>query len=455
MTSSKFRVSKEHFYDAYDFEVDDKCEQLKLDFSISQELWAHVFILKNGEQIGQTLLTHEQVTRQVIVGKKAMMTSPTVLPQEQLSGHWRILFFITGIGNSEEEFGISYEIIANESKVSESEIDLLTEVPKVKRKGDWVKGDLHTHTLYSDGRMTRKKNLEVAKQQQLDFFAATDHNIVTAIWPKDTDVLVIPGCELTTEFGHCNYWGVTKEILNITDAEKMLKPATIAQLIEENEGEGILSINHSFLHPWEWQVDIPIRLITAYEIINDPTNPDNDGATKKALAYWTKLWNSGWKITGVGGSDSHMLPTEHYPDANQPSIMGDPSTFVHVKELTEENVLDGIKKGATIVSRVGKINFTSQDDDALVPGKQVAVGTRRFSLDLESKDSYVINWVFDGKIVKSSKKSQSSYELKQKIAGYHWLRADVLSDDGLLQATFTPVYWGEKIPSTSTFKELL
>src|SRR5699024_9351246 len=46
----------------------------------------------------------------------------------------------------------------------------------------WYKGDFHTHTIYSDGEMTREENIEMANKQSLDFFVATDHNIIPTSW---------------------------------------------------------------------------------------------------------------------------------------------------------------------------------------------------------------------------------------------------------------------------------
>src|SRR5699024_12658778 len=68
----------------------------------------------------------------------------------------------------------------------------------------WYKGDFHTHTIYSDEEMTREENIEIANKQSLDFFVATDHNIIPTSWYDSSNILVIPGTEVTSTLGHFN-----------------------------------------------------------------------------------------------------------------------------------------------------------------------------------------------------------------------------------------------------------
>ena len=50
----------------------------------------------------------------------------------------------------------------------------------------WYKGDFHTHSIYSDGKMTREENMVSAANQKLDFFVATDHNVLPTSWFDET-----------------------------------------------------------------------------------------------------------------------------------------------------------------------------------------------------------------------------------------------------------------------------
>ena len=83
----------------------------------------------------------------------------------------------------------------------------LTFTPKHLRL---LKGDLHTHTLASDGVLTVEELAGQAQRHGLDFLAITDHNqMVTAdALPHMPGLTLIPGVEWTHYQGHANFLGV-------------------------------------------------------------------------------------------------------------------------------------------------------------------------------------------------------------------------------------------------------
>ena len=71
-----------------------------------------------------------------------------------------------------------------------------------------MKIDLHNHTSYSDGLYTPKELLEIAKRENVDCFALTDHDSVFGceeiqVYAKNFNIHVLSGMELSTEYkGH-------------------------------------------------------------------------------------------------------------------------------------------------------------------------------------------------------------------------------------------------------------
>lgn len=68
-----------------------------------------------------------------------------------------------------------------------------------------IKCDLHTHSIYSDGRYTPKEIIKMANHRDLDFISLTDHDTLTginqAILEADKlKVNFIPGIELSTDY---------------------------------------------------------------------------------------------------------------------------------------------------------------------------------------------------------------------------------------------------------------
>src|SRR5512132_1814479 len=70
----------------------------------------------------------------------------------------------------------------------------------------WYRGDLHTHTVHSDGRRTLAGLAADARAAGLDFIASTEHNTPSASlgWGGHAgpDLLVIDGQEVTSRDGH-------------------------------------------------------------------------------------------------------------------------------------------------------------------------------------------------------------------------------------------------------------
>src|SRR4051794_18051185 len=79
-----------------------------------------------------------------------------------------------------------------------------TSVPGTGR--GWYRGDLHVHTVHSDGSQTQADVLAYARAAGLDFIGSSDHNTDSAqrTWGRyvDDDFLVIAGEEVTTRAGH-------------------------------------------------------------------------------------------------------------------------------------------------------------------------------------------------------------------------------------------------------------
>jgi predicted metal-dependent phosphoesterase TrpH len=72
----------------------------------------------------------------------------------------------------------------------------------------YKKGDFHIHTTGSDGNLTPKEVVELARKRGVDIISITDHNNTQGIDEaiksgKDCDITVIPGVELSTKFNSC------------------------------------------------------------------------------------------------------------------------------------------------------------------------------------------------------------------------------------------------------------
>ena len=207
------------------------------------------------------------------------------------------------------------------------------------RSGHWWKGDLHMHTVHSDGNWTVAELISSARKSGLDFIAITDHN--TASHHEEIDrlskgsrqPLVLRGEEITTYGGHTNAWGLPAG----TWIDFRTRPgdsSRIANIAAQAHRAGaLISINHPFVlcGGCSWSYDPSARDFDSIEVWNGPW----DFTDEPAVKMWDKVLQSGRRITAIASSDSHR------PDAP----IGKPTTHVAARVLSQRSLLQGIRQG--------------------------------------------------------------------------------------------------------------
>jgi PHP domain len=93
---------------------------------------------------------------------------------------------------------------------------LFADYPVVRPAGgepEWVRGAFHVHTKRSDGRGTVEEVAAAAKAAGLHFVVLTDHNDFGPREPVYQDgVLLVPGVEISTRYGHLVALGLEKPL---------------------------------------------------------------------------------------------------------------------------------------------------------------------------------------------------------------------------------------------------
>jgi hypothetical protein len=206
----------------------------------------------------------------------------------------------------------------------------------------WYRGDLHAHTQHSDATGSLADLAATARMQGLDFVAVTDHNTVSHL-PHLTaaggdDLLLIPGQEITTYYGHANAWGIRG-----WQEFRGRDTATMARIIAAAHAAGALvSANHpkDGGPAWEYSPDLPFDCV---EVWQKPWPECNT----QSLAFWDRLLRQGRRVVAVGGSDRHVPPFTGSPEAYD---LGTPTTWVYADELSVTGILAGIRAGHVFIS---------------------------------------------------------------------------------------------------------
>ncbi|MBA2260915.1 MAG: PHP domain-containing protein [Acidobacteria bacterium] len=204
----------------------------------------------------------------------------------------------------------------------------------------WYAGDLHLHTVHSDGSFEPAQVLEMARASGLDFVAITDHNNTThaVARPPDPDrkPLHIVGEEITTPGGHANVWGLKPgDWLDFRMAANDTRMIDVAAAAHARGA--LFSINHPVADcdACDWKQPTPER-VDAIEVWNGGLGPQPG-----AIAIWDKLLAKGRRVTGVASSDWHRAP----------GYIGAGSVRVFAEALTEPAILDAVAAGAVVMMR--------------------------------------------------------------------------------------------------------
>jgi predicted metal-dependent phosphoesterase TrpH len=170
-------------------------------------------------------------------------------------------------------------------------------VPKIS-----VRADLHVHSIYSpDSQITPKDLIYFAKKHGLNAVAITDHNIVEGalkIAKETTDLLIIPGIEVSSANGH---------IVGLNVREVIPKGLRVDETVDKIHAAGGVAIAcHPFaLFKGSLQKNVSDKF-DAIETINARAFPFSRSC-KKAEEVAKKF-----NLPRVAGTDAHYAPQVGY-----------------------------------------------------------------------------------------------------------------------------------------------
>jgi hypothetical protein len=220
---------------------------------------------------------------------------------------------------------------------------VLSQVPPAAEPG-WVRGDLHCHSLYSDGDSWPSELLVRASELGLDFLAITDHN--GALFPTRPDEpaglpLLLPGIEVTTYGGHWNVWGIRRWF----DFRDPTSAGVAAEMRRAVAAGGFVSINHP--RPWgpDWDYE-GIDVNHAVEVWNGPWERLNP----VCVAFWEDQLAQSLRVVAVGGSDTHKLRGGG-DGILPPAKLAEPTTWIEVgPNLDTASLLAGLRAGRCFIT---------------------------------------------------------------------------------------------------------
>jgi hypothetical protein len=288
--------------------------------------------------------------------------TPSYYPGDLPAGKWRLLM---GVPTIRDGVTSRYRIVVRLTPDGPSQPSPTALAPAIAASGPrWYQGELHTHTLHSDGFGCAdgrggagpcgvQQVVDAASRRGLDFVAVTDHNTTSHhqelvdLQPRYERMLLLRGQEVTSFYGHANVYG-TSEVVDFRIGHPGVTASTV--FAQAHRLGGLVSVNHPARETGEkctgcgWNApDTDWSQVDAMEIVNQFTVT---GPTA-GEPFWQARLNEGRRLTGVGGSDDHGASTR------AGSAVGTPANAIFATSLSEAGLLAGIRAGHLYVKTRG------------------------------------------------------------------------------------------------------
>ncbi len=244
--------------------------------------------------------------------------------------------------------------------------DLLPDSVRGRTAG-WYRGDLHLHSVHSDGARTVDRMVVDARASGLDFIATSDHNTSSTgvSWHGNipSDLLVINAEEVTTRHGHWLAVGLPQGEW----VDWRYAPGDRGELDRHVQRVHSLGGLVVAAHPatpgpgsfWEFGLDH----VDAMEVWNGPWTLD-DAAN---VALWHGALCAGKRLPGLGNSDSHATT----------DIIGLPHNVVHASALSTTAILTSLRQGRSYAAESASVtvDFTASGAGRTAgPGEELPLG---------------------------------------------------------------------------------
>lgn len=369
----------------------------------------------------------------VITGDRAT-TSQLYIPGPLYAGTWHIAQRMTRCPKAGLKYTYNIAFSFDGPVPPSSFADAGCDQGIIDQSAGWYPGDMHLHTIRSDGKLTLPESIEQHKSQGYRFMVSTDHNTSSAHYdfadslrhhPK---MLLICGEEWTTSSGHAN--GVGMRPGSLLDFRVDIGDGGLPSIIDMAHGMGALFVvNHPFSIKWKYP-DAEWEKADAIEVWNGPFGEDD----RQAIALWESKIKAGRRIGAVGGSDTHgAIPRT--------------ATFVYASNLSIPAIMQGLRNQNVFVSEGPKGPMLILSSGDALPGDYVCIdedGCVPIQLKVFSGKGKTLRLIWSGseeKIEVDSHYFRIDRKLKMDASQKHgFVRAELLKPDGGMSALTNAIY---------------
>lgn len=301
-------------------------------------------------------------------------------------------------------------------------------LPSQSPASQWYKGNLHTHTINSDGDSSPDAVARWYKEHRYHFLALTDHNYFTdpqglnAFFAARDRFLLITGEEVTSGFEgapiHVNAFRLES---TIAPASGRTVLDTLQANVDRIRGAGAVpSLNHPSFR-WAIAPDVfrQVGNLKLFEVFNGIRDTNDEWDLE---AMWDVALSAGREIYGIAVDDAHEFKL-FGPERSNP---GRGWVQVRATGLSEESLLSAIERGEFYASTGVKLDSLERTEDGI-----------DLRIAPQGDERYLVRFVGKGgRVLNESTGLEARYSLKR---GDGYVRASIRDSAGR-RAWVQPVF---------------
>ncbi len=230
----------------------------------------------------------------------------------------------------------------------------------------WYRGDMHLHTVHSDGRRMPDELARGARAAGLDFIVSTEHNTSSAhaVWGQyaGSDLLILNGEEITTRNGH--YLALGLPAGEWIDWRYRAVDDALPWFLHQIHRAGALAVA---AHPYcpfvgcAWKFGY--HELDAIEVWNGPWTQDDEVSLSTWDGMLVATGGKGRWVPALGNSDAH----------SEGQVIGLPQSVVLADAPELRSLLAGIQHGQLWIAESAAVSLSFT---ASAASRSVGIGER-------------------------------------------------------------------------------
>jgi len=303
--------------------------------------------------------------------------------------------------------------------------DRQTLAAQARPAAQWYKGNLHTHTLNSDGDSTPHEVVTWYREHGYQFLVLTDHNYLTsvdglnALHAAADKFLVVKGEEVTGRAGDKPVHVNGLEVERLVEAPAGATVVDVAQKMVDGirAANRVPSINHPN-YGWAFTTDElgQIQRTKLFEVFNGHPAVNNlgGGGVPGLEETWDRILSSGKLLYGIAVDDAHYFKRPWDPTAPAP---GKGWVYIRSPRLDGRALVEALERGDFYAST--GVELTTVD---------LVNSTLTVAIRQEPSSKYRVQFIGrQGRVLSEATTSPASYTFKGD-EGY--VRAKIIESNG-------------------------